>query len=278
MHVRTFAALATASGAAVLAAAAAPAAPAAASYATPPSAGSRPAAAGDGGVVAMGATGAGAVPVVAAGATKAVEAVESARAVRAVGAVGADELRARTAGCDRVSNGSYAKDAGAEATVPVCGAKGAVYWKADLDVACDGLEGAICNRENDPWYLPDTAVRQSDGRPLDAETLPYVVVPTPGRIWKYYESGIRGGGIVAVVHGDRVAYGVVGDTGPAKIIGEASYAMARALGIDADPVDGGVPSGVTYILFTGSEADPVESRTSATTRGEALARAFLTSN
>ncbi|MEU5163033.1 glycoside hydrolase family 75 protein [Streptomyces sp. NPDC020875] len=272
MHVRTFAALATASGAAVLAAAAAPAAPAAASYATPPSAGSRSAAADDGGVVAMGATGAGAVPVVAAGATKTVEAVESARAV------GADELRARTAGCDRVSKGSYAKDAGAEATVPVCGAKGAVYWKADLDVACDGLEGAICNRENDPWYLPDTAVRQSDGRPLDAETLPYVVVPTPGPIWKYYESGIRGGGIVAVVHGDRVGYGVVGDTGPAKIIGEASYAMARALGIDADPVDGGVPSGVTYILFTGSEADPVESRTSATTRGEALARAFLTPN
>ncbi|MEU3602133.1 glycoside hydrolase family 75 protein [Streptomyces sp. NPDC006798] len=274
MHVRTLAALATASGAAFLAAAA-PAPPAAASFVTQPPPGPRSEGAGGGGAVAMGATGAGAVPVVATEATRAVRAVE---AVEAEGAVGADELRASTAGCDPVSKGSYAEDAGAEATVPVCGAKGAVYWKADLDVACDGLESAICNRENDPWYLPDTAVRQSDGRPLDAATLPYVVVPTPGPIWKYYESGIRGGGIVAVVHRDRVRYGVVGDTGPAKIIGEASYAMARALGIDSDPVGGGVPSGVTYILFAGSEADPVESRTSATTRGEELARAFLTSN
>ncbi|MFE0426388.1 glycoside hydrolase family 75 protein [Streptomyces sp. NPDC058953] len=249
MHVRTLAALATASGAALLAAAA-PAPPAAAMFVPQPPRYARAGAAGAGAAGVVGGT----------------------------GVVGAAELLAATKGCDRVSRGSYAKDVGAKATVPVCGAEGAVYWRADLDVACDGRESERCNRKTDPWYLPGTAVRQSDGRSLDAAGLPYVVVPTPGPVWRYPESGIRGGGVVAVVHDGRVRYGVVGDTGPAKIIGEASYAMAESLGIDPDPVSGGVPSGVTYILFRGSKADPVESRASATSLGERLARAFVRAN
>ncbi len=42
---------------------------------------------------------------------------------------------------------------------------------------------------------------------------------------------------------------MVGDTGPDEIIGEASYATAKALGIDPDPETGGTDSGVTYIVF-----------------------------
>ncbi len=37
--------------------------------------------------------------------------------------------------------------------------------------------------------------------------------------------------MVAVIYRDRVEYAVVGDTGPREIIGEASYATAKALGI-----------------------------------------------
>ncbi|MFJ8228797.1 glycoside hydrolase family 75 protein [Streptomyces sp. NPDC094448] len=199
------------------------------------------------------------------------------RPVRAK-AVGAADLLAKTRGCDRISRGKYRKDAGAKATVPVCGAAGAVYWKADLDIACDGRKTARCNRKTDPWFLSETAFRQSDGKALDAARLPYVVVPVPSTIWKYPDSGIRGGGVVAVVHGNRVRYGVVGDTGPAKIVGEASYAMAESLGIDPDPVSGGVSGGVTYIFFTRSRATPIESRAAATRLGQNLARSFVAAN
>ena len=44
------------------------------------------------------------------------------------------------------------------------------------------------------------------------------------------------------------------DIGPEPIIGEASYAMAELFGIDPDPATGGAEGGVTYIVFTGSDA------------------------
>jgi hypothetical protein len=77
-----------------------------------------------------------------------------------------------------------------------------------------------------------------------------------------------------VIHGDRVRYAVVGDTGPRDIIGEASYAAAEALGIDPDPHTGGTPSGVTYIVFKNSRVEPIEDRAAATLTGERLARQF----
>ena len=70
-------------------------------------------------------------------------------------------------------------------------------------------------------------------------------------------------------------YAVVGDTGPAGIIGEASYVTAEALGIDPDPMSGGTASGVTYILFENSKASPIEDHRAAVTAGRALARAFV---
>ncbi|MGW4031308.1 glycoside hydrolase family 75 protein [Streptomyces sp. NPDC004838] len=194
------------------------------------------------------------------------------------GTVGAAELLAKLTNCDRISNGKYRKDAGKAATVPVCGKKGAVYWKADMDIACDGQVTAVCNRKTDPWFLPDTAFHQSNGKPLNSGKLPYVVVPTPSDIWKYSGSGIKGGGVVAVIYKNKVRYGVVGDTGPRKIIGEASYAMAKSLGVDPDPVSGGVSSGVTYILFKNSKVRPIESHSAAVALGDSLARKFLRDN
>ncbi|MFD8417738.1 glycoside hydrolase family 75 protein, partial [Streptomyces sp. NPDC059668] len=74
---------------------------------------------------------------------------------------------------------------------------------------------------------------------------------------------------------DRVQYAVVGDTGPRRIIGEASYATAKALGIRADPRDGGTPSGVTYIAFKNSMVKPIEDHAAAVAEGERLASRFL---
>ncbi|MFJ7627835.1 glycoside hydrolase family 75 protein [Streptomyces sp. NPDC097595] len=189
--------------------------------------------------------------------------------------VGAADLLARVSACEQVSKGEYRTDEAAPATVPVCGAGGAVFWKADLDVDCDGRATAACNAATDPSFHGDTAFHASDGRPLDAAKLPYVVVPAPSGTWDYTKSGIRGGGVVAVVHGEKVEYAVVGDVGPERIIGEASYATAKSLGIDPDPGSGGAPSGVTYILFKDSRVSPIEDHEAAVRTGRALAEEFV---
>ncbi|MFD5519224.1 glycoside hydrolase family 75 protein [Streptomyces sp. NPDC127066] len=194
------------------------------------------------------------------------------------GSVSAAALLAKVTSCSQISSGKYRTDEETSATVPVCGKNGAVFWKADLDIDCDGQVTARCNGDTDPWFQDDTAFHQSNGQALRADSLPYVVVPSTSGIWKYTSSGIKGGGVVAVVYNGKVEYAVVGDTGPTQIIGEASYATASALGIDPDPETGGTDSGVTYILFKNSQVSPIESHSAAVSLGDSLARQFLQNN
>ncbi|MFJ1901711.1 glycoside hydrolase family 75 protein [Streptomyces sp. NPDC088115] len=194
------------------------------------------------------------------------------------GSVSAADLLAKVSSCSQISNGKYRTDEETSATVPVCGANGAVFWKADMDIDCDGQVTTACNEDTDPWFQDDTAFHTSGDKPLSAEKLPYVVVPSSSSIWNYSSAGIKGGGVVAVIYGGKVEYAVVGDTGPDKIIGEASYATAKALGIDPDPETGGAESGVTYILFKNSKVSPIESHGAAVTAGDALAKEFLQNN
>jgi hypothetical protein len=165
-------------------------------------------------------------------------------------------LLQKTASCTQVSSGKYQLDdsGSSPATVPICSLPGAVFWKADLDVDCDGKSSAQCNIKADAAYQSSTAAVDSKGQPLDAAVLPYVVVPQPGDRFDYRKSGLKLGSVVAVIYGGKIEYGIVGDTGPVNIIGEASYAMAKSLGINPNPSSGGVGSGVTYVAFTGASA------------------------
>ncbi|MER5611867.1 glycoside hydrolase family 75 protein [Streptomyces sp. NPDC002215] len=194
------------------------------------------------------------------------------------GSVSAADLLAKVTSCSQISNGKYRTDEETSATIPVCGKNGAVFWKADMDIDCDGEITAACNEDTDPWFQNGTAFETSAGKPLNAEKLPYVVVPSVSSIWNYGDAGIKGGGVVAVIYNNKVEYAVVGDTGPNKIIGEASYATAKALGIDPDPETGGAESGVTYILFKNSKVSPIESHSAAVTAGDALAKQFIQNN
>ncbi|MEU3979120.1 glycoside hydrolase family 75 protein [Streptomyces sp. NPDC026672] len=214
---------------------------------------------------------AGVLPASASGATRAPASTQE-------GTVSAADLLAKVTSCQQLSNGKYRTDEETSATVPVCGKNGAVFWKADMDIDCDGQRTANCSESTDPWYQDDTAFHQSDGRPLKADTLPYVVVPSSSSIWNYSGAGIKGGGVVAVIYNNKVEYAVVGDTGPNQIIGEASYATANALGIDPDPETGGAESGVTYILFKNSTVSPIENHSAAVSLGDQLARQFLQNN
>ncbi|WP_328557185.1 glycoside hydrolase family 75 protein [Streptomyces sp. NBC_00358] len=191
------------------------------------------------------------------------------------GSVRAADLLAKLGGCVAVSNGRYRSDDGTRAEIPVCGAQDAVFWKADMDIDCDGRPGPLCNSRTDPLFSESTAFQQSDGRYLSAETLPYIVVPAPSDVWNYRDHGIGPGSVAAVIYRDRVQYAVVGDTGPQDIIGEASYAVAAALGIRPDPRGGGTPSGVTYIVFKNSRMSPIEDHAAAVAAGERLARKLV---
>ncbi|AXG76441.1 glycoside hydrolase family 75 protein [Streptomyces paludis] len=194
------------------------------------------------------------------------------------GTVSAAALLARTGACDQISKGHYRAREEAPADIAVCDANGAVFFKADMDIDCDGQITERCNLDTDPYFQNSTAYTESDGRTLNAETLPYIVVPMPSEIWNYRASGIRGGSVAAVIHANKVVYAVVGDTGPPGIIGEASYAAARALGIQADPFGGGVPSGVTYIVFKNAKVSPLEDPGAAARLGDRLARKFVAEN
>ncbi|GGS55996.1 glycoside hydrolase family 75 protein [Streptomyces violaceus] len=188
--------------------------------------------------------------------------------------VSAADLLARARDCTPVSRGRYRSDNGASAKIPVCGTRDAVFWKADMDIDCDGRPGPRCNRRSDPYFAAATAYSQSDGRPLSAERLPFIVVPAPSRIWDYRDHGVGGGSVVAVVYRDQVRYAVVGDTGPRGVIGEASYATAEALGIRPHPLRGGAASGVTYIVFKNTRVSPIEDRAATVTTGQRVARRF----
>lgn len=197
------------------------------------------------------------------------------------GAVTAAQLLALTKMCKtKVSTSPYATDVGSPDTVDVCGLMGAVFFTADMDIDCDGKPSAVCSKATDPSFQPDTAAQASTGGPLDASVLPYIVVPIAGTKWSYTASGLALGSTVAVIYNGKIEWGIIGDLGPKTIVGEASYAMAKSLGIPNNPSTGGVDSGVTYIAFTGKGAmvKKNEDHTEAVTVGMAAAKAVLASN
>lgn len=190
----------------------------------------------------------------------------------------AAELLARLASCNQVG-GEYATDSGGAPTIGICGLPGAVFWTADLDIDCDGKVSAQCNTSTDPSFENQTSATDSHGDPLDAATLPYVVIPLPSSRFDYAAHGLALGSVVALIYHEHVEYGVLGDEGPSAIIGEASYRMAQLLGIDPDPSTGGADSGVSYIAFTGAGAvvPVIEDHDMAVQLGITSARAMLAS-
>jgi hypothetical protein len=98
--------------------------------------------------------------------------------------------------------------------------------------------------------------------------------------WSYRTAGISMGSIGLAIYKDKIEFGVVGDVGPKAIIGEASYAMAKKLGINPNPATGGISSGVTYILFTGTGAvvRPIENHAKAVELGQQKVKQLLEEN
>jgi hypothetical protein len=192
----------------------------------------------------------------------------------------ASQLLAKLSGCSQISNGKYATDEGSSRTVPVCKKNGAVFWKSDMDIDCDGIRTTQCNENTDCCYQNDTFCHDTNNRPLNSANLPYIVVPSTSSIWNYTQYGIACGQVVAVMYNGKIAYAVMGDTGPPGIIGEGSYSLAKLLGINPDPSNGGTDSGVTFLIFTGSgnRVKPIQDHNAANTLGNNAAKTFLANN
>ncbi|MEU6343227.1 ricin-type beta-trefoil lectin domain protein [Streptomyces sp. NPDC046977] len=225
------------------------------------------------GLAALGVAAATLTATVGVGAT----ASNAAGATQAVAAAGptAAQLLAKAQNCTPASNGKYATDDGGAATVQICKNGSAYTWTSDMDIDCDGVGTTHCNAATDPWYQPQTSFETSTGQPFTSETTHYYVVPLPSSRFNYQSAGISPGSVAAVVYNGRVVYATFADEGPDNIIGEGSYALATALGIDPNPATGGTEGPVTFIVFPGKVASPIESNTAIDNVGSSAATTWV---
>jgi hypothetical protein len=165
-------------------------------------------------------------------------------------------------------------DGGVRELAAMCGLKGAVYWVADMNIACDGRNTpGKCDGDHDT----DTLVHNSRNQALAASVTPYVVVPS-----EYANAGLKPGAVVAVIDNATraVTFAVFGDSSGTSI-GSASYACAEKLGLDPQPDTGGRSGkSVTYVAFVGAGAVPgdIENQTTTAQLGRMLLTKLLVDN
>jgi hypothetical protein len=171
---------------------------------------------------------------------------------------------------------------GSSVTIDVCKTGTALWWKADMDVDCDGIQTPPCN--TDVTGQPQTSVEgEVPGGDVDPTKLPYFVMPLGSPETEWYQAyGVDLGQVGAVIYKKQVIYGVFADQAGGNFIGEASYKMCGMfIGADnCDPNMGGIdPLDVTYVTFGGTTArlsgGDILDHAKHTAVGEAAAKAWL---
>jgi len=121
------------------------------------------------------------------------------------------------------------------------------------------------------FYISTTSL--SDGsrawddprRFVDAETVPYIVIP-PSFLGFAGKGGVCRLGDLAVAvnltNGNKVPC-IVADVGPSNEIGEGSIALAQALEVPSSPRTGGCEDNILIIIFSGSHTQPAWPRSLA---------------
>ena len=134
---------------------------------------------------------------------------------------------------------------------------GELYLDSDLELDTDGWPGGAQTGE-ETWNA-DTSLHTQDRQPIDANSVPYIVLPLPTG-WSQ-QFGVSMGDYAAVIFRDRLCFAVFADLGPKNRIGEGSLALLRALGAerlrpDGTVINAGMGPGVITIVFPGSEIAP----------------------
>lgn len=124
----------------------------------------------------------------------------------------------------------------------------ATFWTADMDIDSDGRETPLCNKLRDPDFQNELSCDTD----IAADETPYFVIPA-GKPANSKKRGIEIGQVAAVIYSNQVVYAVfLDECGVKGLIGEASIATAKLLGVNADPKTGGTEGPVTYLVFTGA--------------------------
>ncbi|MYS23838.1 hypothetical protein GTW78_27775 [Streptomyces sp. SID4948] len=144
-----------------------------------------------------------------------------------------------------------------------------------MDIDCDGITTAHCSNSTDPSYFDETSFQTSTGQFFTSDVTHYYVIPLPSSRFNYQSAGISPGSVAAVVYNNKVVYAVFADEGPDDIIGEGSYSLATALGIDPNPATGGTEGPVTFIVFPGKVPNPVENNTTIDSVGSSAATTWV---
>lgn len=130
---------------------------------------------------------------------------------------------------------------------------GEMYFDSVLNLDTDGSV----------YYAQDaqgqncTSIENDDGSPVDADAVPYFVLPERGFNQQF---GIRLGDVAAILYHDKIEFAVFadeyGNQDDEEQLGEGSIALHRFLGhetiIDGILIDEAIESDVITIVFPGS--------------------------
>jgi len=130
----------------------------------------------------------------------------------------------------------------------------AMGFKAPSAICADGAPKAVAG----DTYQATTSFQFTDGSQINADEIPYVVLPQQANgtnkagktIWAspdkvagnpFHDSGVKRGDYVRVTNPEngKSVYAIYGENGPANEVGEISMAAARGLGINDSPISGG---------------------------------------
>lgn len=129
---------------------------------------------------------------------------------------------------------------------------GQLYFDSRLELDTDGWPGG--SGRGDKHYQTATSYRLADKTPIDANTVPYFVLPQPTDWVRGF--GIWLGDVAAVLYEGKLAFAVFADFGGTDTIGEGSIELLRQLGMerlrDGRIINRGTPRGVVTIVFPGS--------------------------
>lgn len=128
-----------------------------------------------------------------------------------------------------------------------------LYFDSELQLDTDGWPDG--KGKGDKHWGPNTSLRYADNTSLNANRVPYFVLPLPTS-WAN-DRGISLGDFAAIIYKGKVTYAVFGDQGPENKIGEGSIQLLRALGEErikpnGRVLDAGTDPGVITIVFPGS--------------------------
>jgi hypothetical protein len=165
---------------------------------------------------------------------------------------------------------------------------GTIFFSAKMAIDSDGSPRATTI---DQSGRPGTSLLLRDGQPVNAETMPYVVLPQLDRFTKedfIADLGLKIGDFAVVIFKDQITGAFVADEGPFFKMGEASIRIHERLQ-PATPSpwqtaakkkirDSSVEQDVLYFVFprtaSTDELDPVNAEQEITDRAVALFERF----